>query len=154
MKKRSELRMQKRRKLVLGGTVLAVGVIGAAALLVYFSWSAEGGGGATVDVVLAALSQAAEQGEALFNANCATCHGDNAAGTSLGPPLIHDIYNPGHHSDDAFYLAAAIGVRQHHWTYGDMPAQPQVSRDEVTTIIRYIRELQEANGIVYKPYGG
>ena len=80
------------------------------------------------------------------------CHGPNAAGTKLGPPLIHDIYEPGHHSDQAFYLAAATGVRAHHWPYGDMPAQPQVSEAEVGLIIRYIRELQEANGIVARSY--
>ena len=87
-----------------------------------------------------------------LNASCVECHGENAAGSDLGPPLIHDIYNPGHHSDGAFYLAVSVGSRQHHWQFGDMPAQPEVTREEVTMIIRYIRELQAANGIITKPY--
>jgi mono/diheme cytochrome c family protein len=106
----------------------------------------------TVQVTPAALSAEGTEGQAVFEANCMACHGPNAAGTKLGPPLIHDIYNPGHHSDKAFYLAAALGVRAHHWNYGDMPAQPQVSEAEVGLIIRYIRELQEANGILRKSY--
>ena len=33
-------------------------------------------------------SQDIEQGEKLFSANCATCHGTEAAGTDAGPSLI------------------------------------------------------------------
>lgn len=134
--------------------VIAWIVFGAVAALAIMSRSTEKSQSVTVQVTPAALSPEAEAGEALFKANCRACHGPNAAGTNLGPPLIHDIYNPGHHSDKAFYLAAQIGVRQHHWTYGDMPPQPQVTEEDVALIIRYIREMQEANGIVYKRYGG
>ena len=91
-------------------------------------------------------------GERLYQENCASCHGDRASGTDKGPPLIHDIYNPGHHSDDAFYLAAMNGVVQHHWPYGNMPKQEQVTRDEVAKIVQYVRELQVANGITFKPH--
>ena len=45
-----------------------------------------------------------------------------------------------------------LGVRAHHWPYGDMPAQPQVTREDVGLIIRFVREVQEANGIVRKAY--
>lgn len=132
--------------------VIAWIVFGAVAALAIMSRSTEESQAVTVQVTPAALSAEAEAGEVLFKANCMACHGERASGTNLGPPLIHDIYNPGHHSDEAFYLAAATGVRQHHWPYGDMPPQPQVSREEVTKIIRYIREVQEANGIRYKPH--
>lgn len=152
MKKRNRLRgMKQRRRMVLLAVVAWI-VFGAVAALVILSRTTEETPGVTVQVTPAALSEEGEAGEALFEANCRACHGPNAAGTNLGPPLIHDIYNPGHHSDLAFYLAAANGVRAHHWPYGDMPAQPQVTEDEVTLIIRYIRELQEANGIVAKSY--
>lgn len=107
---------------------------------------------AVVTVSMPQLSSEARIGQALFNDNCAACHGDRASGTDKGPPLIHDIYNPGHHSDDAFYLAAANGVIQHHWPYGNMPKQDQVARDEVEKIVRYVRELQVANGITYKSH--
>ena len=52
--------------------------------------------GPTVDVKVPALSMLAIDGVTAFDANCATCHGLNAAGTDKGPPLVHDIYNPGH----------------------------------------------------------
>lgn len=98
------------------------------------------------------LSAQAEIGKARFDSNCAQCHGANASGTNQGPPLVHDIYNPGHHADQAFFQASAFGVRRHHWPFGDMPAQPQVSKDDVAAIVRYVRELQAANGIVYREH--
>ena len=107
---------------------------------------------AIVAVAMPELSSEASVGQKLFNNNCASCHGDRASGTDNGPPLIHDIYNPGHHSDDAFYLAAANGVVQHHWPFGNMPKQEHVAADEVAKIVQYVRELQTANGITYKPH--
>ncbi len=98
------------------------------------------------------LSKLAMKGKAEFETNCAMCHGKNAAGTNSGPPLVHDIYNPGHHADDAFFAAAKRGVRSHHWSFGNMPALPHVKRAQIRLIIRYIRELQRANGITYRPF--
>ena len=152
MKKRNRLHAMKQRRRMVMLAVIAWIAFGVVAALLIVSRTTEEDTGVTVQVKPAALSDEGEAGEVVFNANCAECHGPNAAGTKLGPPLIHDIYNPGHHSDQAFYLAAANGVRAHHWPYGDMPAQSQVSHDEVGLIIRYIRELQEANGIVAKGY--
>lgn len=103
-------------------------------------------------VVLPALSPAALAGEQAFNENCVTCHGSDAAGTNAGPPLVNDIYNPGHHADASFRRAVENGVPRHHWPYGNMPAQPQVPRAEVEAIISYIRELQQANGIKYQEH--
>lgn len=108
--------------------------------------------GLIVDVSVPELSSVAARGKVEFDANCAQCHGKNAAGTGKGPPLIHNVYNPGHHSDQAFLLAAKRGVRQHHWPYGKMPAQPQVSGAQITAIVKYVRELQVANGITFKPH--
>lgn len=105
-----------------------------------------------VSVKVPVLSAVALQGKAAFDANCAPCHGANAAGTDKGPPFIHDIYNPGHHADGAFFLAAKLGVRQHHWRFGDMPPQPQVSEAQLAAIVQYVRELQAANGITYRPH--
>ncbi len=78
--------------------------------------------------------------------------GTNGAGGDRGPPLVHDIYNPGHHADAAFFFAVKRGVRGHHWAFGDMPPMPQVAEDDIYAIVRYIRELQEENGIFYKPH--
>jgi len=33
-----------------------------------------------------------------------------------------------------------------------MPSQPQVSDREIAEIVRYVRELQVANGIVYREH--
>ena len=109
-------------------------------------------GSTAIEVRVPSLSTQAAAGEASFDANCAQCHGANGAGGESGPPLVHDIYNPGHHGDRSFYLAIEQGVRRHHWGFGDMPPQPQVGRDEMTSIILYVRELQAANGIFYKPH--
>ena len=98
-------------------------------------------------VIVPALSEPALAGQAAFNANCALCHGANAAGTNLGPPLVHKIYEPNHHQDFAFRNAVQNGVQSHHWQFGNMPPAPQVSEADVERIICYVRELQRANGI-------
>lgn len=128
-------------------SVLLLGAGATAMRLISPKDSSSGG-----DVVVPKLSALAARGKFAFDANCASCHGANAAGTDNGPPFVHDIYNPGHHSDRAFYLAARQGVRRHHWPFGDMPPQPQVTDEELAAIVRYVRELQEANGIFYHPH--
>ncbi len=105
-----------------------------------------------IDVDMPALSTVATEGRDLFDSNCAQCHGQNGAGSDQGPPLIHVIYNPGHHADLAFVLAAQNGVAQHHWRFGTMPPQPQVSRQDIEKIVRFVREVQEANGITYEEH--
>ena len=103
-------------------------------------------------VTVPQLSPVARAGKDGFDANCAECHGANGAGTEQGPPLVHDIYNPGHHGDRAFFRAVGSGVRRHHWRFGDMPPQPHVKAEELAAIVRYVREMQEANGIFRKPH--
>ena len=103
--------------------------------------------GARDEVLVPALSSVAMQGEQLFAASCAQCHGANAAGSDNGPPLVHRIYEPNHHGDRAFYRAVQQGVRAHHWQFGDMAPVPAVSEEDVGLIVRYVRELQQANGI-------
>ena len=89
-----------------------------------------------------------KKGEAAFTANCARCHGERGVGTSQGPPLVHKIYEPNHHGDAAFQRAAMLGVRAHHWQFGDMPKIPTVTPAEVDEIIKYIRWLQRQAGIM------
>jgi len=98
------------------------------------------------------FSELAKTGELAFGKNCQACHGSNAAGSNQGPPLVHTTYNPGHHSDAAFFLAAKRGVQSHHWRFGNMPPQPQASEDDLKAIVQYVRELQQANGIFYKKH--
>jgi len=106
----------------------------------------------TVQVTVPELSDLAQSGEKIFSANCALCHGENASGTDQGPPLVHDIYNPGHHGDQSFRNAPKRGVPAHHWPYGDMPPMPEITGADMTAIIAYVRELQRANGIVSRPH--
>ena len=94
------------------------------------------------------LSEAGLAGEKLFIANCSRCHGVNASGTAQGPPLVHRIYEPGHHSNASFVIAVARGVRQHHWQFGNMPAVSDLSIDEIHRVICFVRELQLANDII------
>lgn len=109
-------------------------------------------GASNVALRIPELSPLAVGGKTVFDSVCAACHGLNAAGTDKGPPLVHDIYNPGHHADEAFFRAVRYGARQHHWPFGDMPPQPQVSDDQVSAIVRYVRELQQANGITRRAH--
>ena len=95
-----------------------------------------------------ALSGNAEVGETIFNAKCSACHGDLAAGRAgIAPPLVHKIYEPSHHADEAFQRAVAVGVRQHHWPFGNMAPVEGLTRGDVAMVVAYIRELQRANGI-------
>ena len=79
--------------------------------------------------------------------NCAKCHGMVGGGTDKDSPLIHKIYEPNHHGDFAFFRAVQNGTKAHHWPYGDMAPQPQVSEADVEVIIKFVREVQRANGI-------
>jgi mono/diheme cytochrome c family protein len=95
----------------------------------------------------ATSSPGASRGEQLFNQTCAACHGARATGTQIGPPLVHKIYEPSHHSDAAFLLAVRNGTVQHHWKFGNMPAQPAVTDAETREITLYVRALQREAGI-------
>ncbi|MEH6497578.1 MAG: cytochrome c [Pseudomonas marincola] len=88
-----------------------------------------------------------ELGQQLFKDNCAACHGVNGTGSENGPPFMHKIYEPNHHGDMAFQLAAKNGVRAHHWKFGNMPPVAGVTEREVAEITKFIRKLQKANGI-------
>lgn len=91
------------------------------------------------------------QGKRLYGQYCAACHGADLRGVDQGekkgPPLLHRIYEPSHHGDAAFQLAARNGVRAHHWPYGDMAPVPQVSPDDVAHITAYVRAEQRKAGI-------
>ena len=65
----------------------------------------------------------------------------------IAPPLVHKIYEPSHHGDESFQIAVAMGVRSHHWKFGNMPAIENLTRSDVSAIVAYVRELQRANGI-------
>ena len=108
---------------------------------------ATGGGIDTSGLRTLAVPAAHAAGARLFAESCLSCHGEAALGTDVGPPLVHIYYEPNHHGDAAFILAAERGVRAHHWSFGDMPPVPAVSRDEVMAIVGYVRWLQREAGV-------
>ncbi len=89
-----------------------------------------------------------EQGLALFQQFCATCHGTDGKGSEQGPPLVHPVYRLAHHADLAFHMmAVSYGVQPHHWKFGKMPSQPDVNPEDTEHIITYVRQLQRRAGI-------
>ncbi len=88
-----------------------------------------------------------EAGMRKFQENCIQCHGDWAQGTNQGPPLVHDFYKPSHHADFAFYKATQVGVRAHHWPFGDMPPISGINRKDMDEIIPFLRWWQRENGV-------
>ena len=90
-------------------------------------------------------------GKQLFDKHCAACHGKDLRGSDQGekkgPPLLHKIYEPGHHGDAAFQMATKFGVKAHHWQFGDMQPIPGVTPDDVAHITSHIRNEQRKKGI-------
>ncbi len=128
-------------------TLVFAGIGAVAAAVLVFMVSGSRKPDHVVDVAVPELSATAAGGESLFIENCAACHGENAAGTASGPPLIHKYYEPSHHGDGAFHAAVMQGVRAHHWRFGNMPPVDGLEEQDVGSIIAYVREVQRANGI-------
>lgn len=127
---------------------IAVVVIAAIVWRFYPQKAEPGTGKPIVNVTVPELDGMALAGKSAFDTNCASCHGANAAGQDgVAPPLVHIIYEPNHHGDQAFYLAARQGVRSHHWPFGDMPPVEGVTDRDIAKIVAYVRSLQRANGI-------
>jgi len=144
------------RHRALAGLVLVATVAGAAALRpapVGAQMHAHGAGDQTAvidaaDVVIPALEGAQLYGGRVFAAKCVACHGDVLTGVEgAGPPLLHDFYVPGHHSDGAIEAAVRRGAPAHHWPFGDMPAVKGLTGADIAAVIGYIRAVQQANGI-------
>ncbi|MCP4934529.1 MAG: cytochrome c [bacterium] len=124
--------------LVIGGLIMGV-------YLMFSGGSKQHSAG--IEVKIPVLSASATSGQAIFKINCSQCHGPSAGGTTQGPPLIHKYYEASHHADGAFYRAATMGVRAHHWRFGNMPPIRTVTTQDVSKIIAFVREVQKANGI-------
>jgi cytochrome c2 len=88
------------------------------------------------------------QGYGLFQQFCATCHGIDGKGNEQGPPLVHPVYRPAHHADLTFHMAVRNGVQPHHWKFGKMPSQPDVTPEDIEHVIAYIRQEQRRAGIL------
>ena len=92
------------------------------------------------------------EGDVLYQASCAACHGSDLRGTALGPSHLSVIYNPDHHGDGAFASAVVTGVQAHHWGFGDMQPVPQITAPDFERIMAFIRENQRIEGFeAYSP---
>ena len=140
------------RTLLLGALIGAIG-LGAWVYVAPRDKAGTGGqqpgtGAEMVAVTLPELTGEAALGANAFAGLCAACHGPNAGGIDgAGPPLVHRIYEPGHHGDGAFLRAARQGVRSHHWPFGDMPPVEGATDADIRAIIAYVRAVQKENGI-------
>lgn len=103
--------------------------------------------GMTVPQTSSGLMPNPAAGKRLYERQCASCHGATLEGTDKGPPLMHRIYEPSHHSDAAFQMAVKYGSRAHHWKFGDMPPVNGLSPDDVAHITAYVRAKQRQAGI-------
>jgi mono/diheme cytochrome c family protein len=108
------------------------------------------GGGSDDDS--ASTGAGGDRGAELYAEACASCHGDDLRGTERGPSHLSQVYEPGHHPDEAFRAAVAQGSPQHHWDFGDMPPVPGLDDDQVDAIIAYVRAVQQREG--FEPYPG
>lgn len=95
-------------------------------------------------------SSAESDGEALYQANCASCHGSDLRGTDQGPPHLSVVYAPDHHPDAAFRSAIENGAQAHHWGFGDMRPVEGLDDGEIEAIIAYVREQQDIHSL--EPY--
>ncbi len=89
-------------------------------------------------------------GEAVYQANCASCHGADLRGSDEGPSLLSIVYEPNHHSDAAFVLAVRNGSQQHHWRFGDMEPVEGLTDEDIASLTAFVRDIQRVEG--FEPY--
>jgi alcohol dehydrogenase (cytochrome c) len=73
-------------------------------------------------------------GQALYNQNCAACHGASAQG-DRGPSLVSGVFRHGG-ADGQIFLSIRSGIRG-----SQMPAFAQFSSDQIWQIIAFLRDL-------------
>ena len=85
-------------------------------------------------------------GGSVYQARCASCHGEDLRGTDKGPSQLSIVYEPNHHGDESYRSAIRNGVAQHHWGFGNMPAVEDITDDQIERVITYIRTQQQEFG--------
>ena len=85
-------------------------------------------------------------GASVYQARCASCHGEDLRGTDKGPSQLSIVYEPNHHGDESYRSAIRNGVAQHHWGFGNMPAVEDITDDQIERVITYIRTQQQEFG--------
>jgi len=85
--------------------------------------------------------EAAGRGEAIYQANCAACHGADLAGSQRGPSLLDPMYAPDRLTDAEISNAIRNGVGSD-GEFGDMPAAGGLDDTRIEAIIAYVRGIQ------------
>ena len=85
-------------------------------------------------------------GATIYQARCASCHGEDLRGTNKGPSQLSIVYEPNHHGDDSYRSAIRNGAPQHHWGFGNMPAVEDITDDQIEQVIAYIHTQQQGLG--------
>ena len=88
-----------------------------------------------------ASQSAAERGERAYRANCAACHGNDLAGTSLGPSLLGA--GPSGLSDAEIRDVIRNGVADSGGEFGAMPGNSVLRDAQITEIIQHLRVVQQ-----------
>lgn len=89
---------------------------------------------------------AGADGATVYQARCASCHGEDLRGSDKGPSQLSIVYEPNHHGDGSYRSAIRNGVAQHHWGFGNMPAVEDITDEQIELVIAYIRNQQETHG--------
>ena len=116
-----------------------------------------GGGGAAATREFLGLgpapdAAAAAKGAPLFKQNCATCHGETARGSQVGPNLVRSTIVLHDDKDDEIGPVIKNGRPQ-----AGMPAFPSLSQDDIHNISQFLKmqiELTANRGTYGQTYAG
>ncbi len=133
--------------------LVAIVVLGIGGIVLHMTFSAtEHGDTRIAQPILAGSDRSVpsdfSNGHKGYLNSCVSCHGQWAGGTASGPPLVHPYYKPDHHGNVAFYRAIAQGVQAHQLSFGNMPAQSHLSKEQAESIVRFVRWLQRDSGLI------
>ena len=79
---------------------------------------------------------------------CQQCHGKKLEGTLTGPPLVYNLYKKGSHHKRRLNKSIKYGTKQNHWEFGEMPAYPDLSDEQIDLLIDYIRDSIKLNKVI------
>jgi mono/diheme cytochrome c family protein len=92
------------------------------------------------------MSSTAQLGENVYNYRCRSCHGPLGLGAVGGPPLATGEFAESIYPDTQMAQAILSGAPQKNYDYGRMPAQPDISDQDLRATIAFLREIQTLHG--------
>ena len=128
-------------------SLVLAGIAAPAGVYIALDGGADAPMSSSAHMVIPNLSSQAFSGREHFAANCGSCHGAYGEGSDNGPVLIHMIYGETLFRDEEIVASVREGAPARNWPFGDMPAVPGVTDEQLTLMIGFLREVQAANGI-------